>query len=304
MPKKGENVRKRKDGRWEGRYSVKDVYCGTTQVRSVYAKSYAEVRKKLAHARQASQEMMKNGKSIKKGVTINEAALDWLNVIGKNRKHSTCIKYKNIYSRHIQHIIGSVSVSELGQDVVNSILSEKQDVSLSTQKSIVSVTNSILKYVLAKYSVQVYKLEIEMVRIPQKPVEALSKTEQMKLMSYLHSNRDIYTTGIMLCLATGIRLGEICALKWEDIDMENKLLHINRTVQRIAVEGRDTKTALVEDEPKSSFSKRIIPLADVIVEWLLPYYRESGYVLMTDRPMEPRTYQNKYACVLFNALIR
>lgn len=254
------------------------VYCGTTHVRSVYAKSYAEVRKKLAHARQASQEMMKNGKSIKKGVTINEAALDWLNVIGKNRKHSTCIKYKNIYSRHIQHIIGSVNVSELGQDVVNSILSEKQDVSLSTQKSIVSVTNSILKYVSAKYSVPVYKLEIEMVRTPQKPVEALSKTEQMKLMSYLHSNRDIYTTGIMLCLATGIRLGEICALKWEDIDME--------------------------DEPKSSFSKRIIPLADVIVEWLLPYYRESGYVLMKDRPMEPRTYQNKYACVLFNALIR
>ena len=169
-------------------------------------------------------------------------------------------------------------MSELGQDVVNSILSEKQDVSLSTQKSIVSVTNSILKYVLAKYSVQVYKIEIEMVRIPQKPVEALSKTEQMKLMSYLHSNRDIYTTGIMLCLATGIRLGEICALKWEDIDME--------------------------DEPKSSFSKRIIPLADVIVEWLLPYYRESGYVLMTDRSMEPRTYQNKHACVLFNALIR
>ena len=226
---------------------------------------------------------------------IDNVAAEWLTVVDKNRKHSTYVKYKNIYYGYIQKIIGNINVSNLEQDKINSILDSEQEMSLSIRRSVVCVTNLLLKYASTKYSIPRYKLESDMIKLQQKPVEALNKDEQSRLISYLYDNPDIYTTGIMLCLATGMRLGEICALKWEDIDLKNKMLHVNRTVQRIAVANRETKTALVEDEPKSIFSKRAIPLADTIMECLIPYYRESGYVLRGNRPMEPRTYQNKYA---------
>lgn len=295
MPKRGENVRKRKDGRWEGRYTVKDVCRGTTCVRSVYAKTYSEVRRKLANARESAQLMSEKEYSVKEEVEVDNVVARWFETIERTRKHSTCVKYKNIYYVYIQKIIGSVNINKLTQETINSIILDKPELSVSIRRSIICVTNMLLKYISSEYLTPVYKLENDMVKVSQTPVESLSESEQEKLVLYLQNNRDIYKIGIMLCLATGIRLGEVCALKWEDIDIKNGLLYVNRTVQRIAVTGGTNKTALVESEPKSFFSKRVIPLADSVIEWLQPYYREVGYVLSDNRPMEPRTYQNKYS---------
>ncbi len=295
MPRKGENVRKRKDGRWEGRYSVKDVYCGTTCVHSVYAKSYNEVRRKLAEARRAAQTMTAGADLSRNDVKTDAVAEEWLDYMEKMRKHSTCVKYRNIYKGYIRNIIGNLGVTELNTEKVKLILTKEQDISSSIQRSIVCVTNQLLKYISSVYSVETCRLKSDKTSVASKPIESFEKAEQIKLISYLYDNSDIYKTGIMLCLATGLRLGEVCALKWEDIDLESRLLHVNRTVQRIAVEGGRSKTALVESEPKSSFSKRAIPLADTVIKWLSPYYHEHGYVLRLNRPMEPRTYQNKYA---------
>ncbi len=301
MPKRGENVRKRKDGRWEGRYSVKDVYCGTTCVRSVYAKSYTEVRQKLAEARRSAQEVLRKSNADKRTVSIADTAEEWIAFIQKNKKHSTYIKYKNIYQKYIEPLLGDIKADGLTQDMVNQILDSENDISLSIQKSVICVTNLLLKYVSQKYKISVFKLESDTVRTVLKPVEALSMSEQQSLIECLCREPDVYKTGIMLCLATGVRLGEICALKWEDIDLKNRLLYVNRTVQRIEVNDGKTKTALVVGEPKSIFSKRTIPLADTVIKWLLPYYKESGYLLKNNAPMEPRTYQNKYAGYLNSA---
>lgn len=114
-------------------------------------------------------------------------------------------------------------------------------------------------------------------------------------MQFLHNNMDISKAGIFLCLSTGLRLGEVCALKWEDIDIEQKILHVNRTVQRIESKDGFQKTALLETPPKSSFSNREIPISDSLLQ-ILAHFRktEQGYVLCTHKPMEPRTYQNHF----------
>ena len=83
---------------------------------------------------------------------------------------------------------------------------------------------------------------------------------------------------ILLCLFTGLRLGELCALKWEDIDFENKILMVNRTVQRLYVEGCKTKTKLVETPPKSEYSKREIPLPAAILELLISFQNNKDYI--------------------------
>ena len=114
-------------------------------------------------------------------------------------------------------------------------------------------------------------------------------------MQFLHNNMDISKAGIFLCLSTGLRLGEVCALKWEDIDIEQKILHVNRTVQRIESKDGFQKTALLETPPKSSFSNREIPISDSLLQ-ILAHFRktEQGYVLCAHKPMEPRTYQNHF----------
>lgn len=88
---------------------------------------------------------------------------------------------------------------------------------------------------------------------------------------------------------------EICSLKWKDIDFEEKTMCVNTTVQRIPIDGKDTRTRLLEGEPKSMFSKREIPLSDDLARLLHNYHTDSGeYVINQNRPMEPRTYQKKF----------
>ena len=124
-----------------------------------------------------------------------------------------------------------------------------------------------------------------------KPVEILNHTEQATLFRFLHHNMCRYKLGVIICFSTGLRLGEICALKWSDIDIDEKLLRVNRTVQRIAVPGQDTKTSLLEGTPKSIFSQREIPLSDDLIDLLFPFYGKGEYVVGIRKPVEPRNYQ-------------
>ena len=105
---------------------------------------------------------------------------------------------------------------------------------------------------------------------------------------------DIYKLGIYICLFTGLRLGELCALKWSDLDMNLKLLHVNSTVQRIRVSDKQTKTCLIETPPKSFCSKREIPISDQLYQFLKEFHCQDKNVLNGKAPMEPRTMQNKF----------
>ncbi|MCM1541790.1 MAG: site-specific integrase [Blautia sp.] len=296
MARRGENIRKRKDGRWEGRYRYTDS-AGTVRSRSVYARTYRDVKEKLS-----TEKMKCKGTGRLKGttdtgadsITFDDSANEWFECMGKKRKHSTCVKYRNIYDIHVKPIIGNIRISEISQDKINSIFPHDIAKSDSLLRSISCVTNQIMKYAADRYQVTCRLAACDRIKKVRRPVEALSRSEQAKLIHYLYSFPDIYKTGIILCLSTGLRLGEVCSLKWEDIDFENRILCVNRTVQRISVQDRNSKTALVESEPKSCFSKREIPITDDLVRLLQPYRENGGYVLCGNKPMEPRTYQNRF----------
>ena len=122
-----------------------------------------------------------------------------------------------------------------------------------------------------------------------------------KLCRYLLSDLDSCKLGILICLYMGLRLGEICALKWEDIDFQRKTIHINRTVQRIQVEQEDRKTILYEGPPKTLCSVREIPIPEFLFPLLLSCKDDGVYVLNKFSPMEPRTYQYKFYSYLNKA---
>lgn len=303
MPRRGENIRKRKDGRWEGRYRTRDSV-GRSRSHSVYARTYGDVKAKLSLEKSKAGEMRQTIGKPDYGaerITFDDIAVDWFGEIERQKKHSTYVKYRNIYDTYVKSVIGNTPVSEINQDEINSVFPCNSSKSGSILRSISCVTNQIIKYAAIRSHVACPTAVCEKPKKTRRPVEALSTAEQTKLVRYLYSHLDVDKTGIILCLSTGLRLGEICSLKWEDIDFDNRILYVNRTVQRISVQNCESRTVLLESEPKSCFSKRAIPITDDLIRLLQPYRGDGDYVLRGNSPMEPRTYQNRFAKYLEDA---
>ena len=137
----------------------------------------------------------------------------------------------------------------------------------------------------------------------KKELDIMSKDNQRKLMKYLKNNFSFYNLGLIICLSTGIRIGEICALKWCDFDRGNNTLRIQRTIQRLQVLDNDkTYTRLVISTPKTSNSQREIPLSNELVKMIKPLLRvvNCEYFVLSNAltPIEPRRYRKYYKKIL------
>lgn len=316
MSKRGENIRKRADGRWEARFLVTDSVTGKRKSKSVYAKTYADVKRKLIEAKYSLEEETKkeqkretppcsvrsSGSTVTKSIFLTDIAEIWLMETAELKKHSTYIKYRGIYEKYLVKKLGEISVinasGSKASEIYKQICIQDTDMSDSLTKSIYCVLNQILNYCNLHYHTDIRPVIRPRNRTVSKPIKTLAQAEQIRLLHEIYHNMDRYKLGILLCLSTGLRLGEICSLKWSDIDLDGKLLYVNRTVQRIAVDDHTTKTILLEDDPKSLFSKREIPLPDSIMPYLRMFQQPDGYVISGSGPTEPRTYQYRFQKLL------
>jgi len=309
MPRHGDNIRKRTDGRWEGRYYVKDPKTGKSVLRSVYARTYSELKEKLSKmpGKKTFADSAEEGERPDAILLFGEVAEEWLTIVESTQKHATYMKYRTVYEKHLREKLGNCSFRELDSETLADVFrcEGKEALSGSLERSISCVLKQIFSHASVYYHISPPQYACEGKKAAAKPVETLNQTEQAKLLQCLYDEMDIYKLGIVVCLSTGLRLGEICSLKWEDIDFEGKLLHVNTTVQRIAVDGKNTRTTLLEGKPKSIFSKREIPLSDELIKLLCPYSGGAGeYVINKGKPMEPRTYQNKFHKYLQDAGVK
>lgn len=301
MARHGENIRKRKDGRWEGRFAVYSKAKEKKVYRSVYGKTYNEVREKLVLHKNLSENSLSETSltQAEKIINLCDMAEEWLKNIKCSRKTSTYVKYYAIYHNHIKQLFDNTVISEITETSVREKISDHLSDSIS--KSIYCVLNQILKYTSKKYCISTPNLKKSESVIQNRPVQTLSQGEQKKLISVLYKDVTIFKTSVLLCLFTGLRLGEVCALKWSDIDFENKIFTVNRTVQRLPANGRHTKTALIETVPKSECSKREIPLSDIAFKLLQGNCNRKEYVFGDYKPMEPRTLQYHFKKILNEA---
>jgi len=327
MARHGENIRKRTDGRWEGRYRVYDDEKGKQAYHSVYGRTYDEVKEKLFlkkdsfqnysrtdiqytekqdHSGQSvseqnalEQNVSEQNTSLRQSLVLTNIAQEWLEEVKEKRKHSTYVKYKLIYDTHIKKIFQTITLSGVSDAFSKDAISES--LSDSVQKSIYSVVNQILKYIFQKYSIQAPPVKRPAFETQKRPVKVLAKSEQKKLISVLYTETDIYKMAVLLCLFTGLRLGELCALKWTDIDYENQVLAVGRTVQRLYAEGCITKTALTEAAPKSVFSCREIPLTADNIKLLATFSNGKEYAFGGAKPLDPRTMQYHFKRILKEA---
>ncbi len=318
MARHGENIRKRKDGRWEGRYSVYSEEKGGNIYRSVYGKSYEEARKKLEHEKRGNgrgqQTALGMGSMPESGegpLLFADLAQEWLAWVKETKKQSTYVKYKQVYEQHVACVLGQMDLCLVTDVSVRGRI--PQSITDSVQKSIYCVLNQVLKFASRQYGVTVPVLQRPSASGHKKPVRPFSRKEQKQLFSVLTCGQDLFKIAMLLCLYTGLRLGEVCSLKWEDIDFQSRIITVSRTVQRLYMEGFQTKTVLWESEPKSTHSRREIPTSDGVLELLARiqgWKRGQGNERDTDRdvyifggkkPVEPRTMQNHFKKILKEA---
>lgn len=307
MPRTGENIYKRKDGRWEARYLKCKTVSGKACYGYVYGKTYREAKEKRLNA--ISQSLAINKREIPQcNDTFGDAARKWLTVTEVQIKESSVVKYQYILEKHILPVFQDLCVSELTneriQDFSIQLLSDGTEQGKGLSSKTVSDILSVLRSILSYAGKQGKKIATDgsgvRIRRTQKPLRVLTRNEQNVLSSYLVKNSDQKNTGILLCLYSGIRVGELCALRWEDISLVEHTIYIHKTMQRIQNrEPTVAKTKVIVDEPKSSSSNRLIPIPQEIVAILKTIPCKSGYFLTgTERMIEPRVMQNRFKQIL------
>lgn len=285
MPRRGENIYKRKDGRWEARFIKEISVDGTKKYGSVYAKTYSEVKQKR-------QSVLTEIKSIKPTckITVEFAIGEWLRHIKNQVKITSFQKYSCVVDKHIIPIIGKCEIKYLNSITIQKYTDKllEQNLSRTTVNDILVVLGMGLSYAKKEYNIAIPK--IPLVKNPPKEMRVLSLEEQNVFVKFLLSKNDIFAFGMLLAIFTGLRIGELCALTWEDIT--DNTITVNKTVQRIR---KNNYTEVVILPPKTASSNRVIPIPKELL-MLLKAKRSVGNVLVQEngKPVEPRLLQMKF----------
>ena len=219
-------------------------------------------------------------------------------------KKSTYAAYSLIVETHLLPAFGNLTlVTE--KDVQGFVLSKLESgLSQKTIKDMLIVLRMILKFGAKKQYCAYLPFDVIFpTEREHQDLEVLSVANQRKIINYVRENFTFRNLGIFICLSTGIRIGEVCALTWDDIDTDNGIIHIRKTIQRIYINDNGTKkTELLIDTPKTATSMRDIPMIKDLYDLLKPLkkvVRNDYYVLTNDAmPTEPRTYRNYYKKLL------
>ena len=308
MSKKGENIRKRKDGRWEGRYKRGRKENGELIYGSVYGKTYREVKEKMRVA-------MTVPKDVKPPIASAEMTFaillrKWQESNEIRLKGGTKTRYENLINSHIIPELGELKLSEISATTINGFLTTKLmkgrldgsgPLSPSYVRSIALVITSALNYAVAEGYMQAFKNKINKPTITKSELPILSLENQKVLEQHLKAELTPTSIGILISLYTGLRIGEICALCWNDINLNTRTIYVRHTVSRVKSAGTDSKTELILDEPKTASSKRVVPIPSPLFNAILDYRRDatSIYVVSsTDSFVSPRTYDARFHRVL------
>ena len=310
MPRKGENIFKRKDGRWEGRY-IRERDGNKAVYGYVFGKSYLEVKQKKSEAiSRIDHEKNQVKKQIQaKSPIFENIAFQWLEALKPIRKKSTIVKYMGQLKNYIIPAFGNLKLNEISNENIISfsrkLLTEEQQgrkLSPKTVSDIISRMKSIRRFALLRgYEVNYIPNVVE-IPLRQRQIRILTFVEENKILRYLKNHFDFTALGILLSLFTGLRIGELCALKWSDFSFEDKEFYVRRTMQRLHNLDDDSKrkTSIEIDEPKSQSSIRKIPIPDELLTYLKNAYVADAYVLSGSKNkfVEPRTMENRFKSVL------
>ncbi len=236
--------------------------------------------------------------------SLSEIAKLWRADKKQYVKKSSYAAYMLLIENHLLPVFGNCQVIEEAQVQTFVLQKLEQGLSQKTIKDMLIVLKMILKFGAKNKWITYNPFDIQFpTERESHQLEVLSRTNQKKIMNYIQDHFTFRNLGVYICLSSGMRIGEICALTWEDIDVNTGIISVRRTIQRIyTVEDGTRKTELVLDTPKTKNSMRDIPISRDLLRILKPIKKvvnNSFYVLTNDaKPTEPRTYRSYYELLM------
>lgn len=308
MPRRGENIRKRKDNRWEGRYIKARSSTGKAVYGSVYGKTYSIVKEKLKSINETEVTFSKGN-----NFTFREALLLWWENNKIKQKTQTYCKYIQLIETQIIPKLGSIKLTMLNYVIINQFIAEKSSagrldksggLSPAYIQTICFIIDSTIKFCVDNgFCAPIYGKITRPVK-QRKDIRVLSLEEQKILEQSLLNDINENKIGMLISLYAGLRIGEVCGLKWKDIDFERSVINVSCTVERIKnIEnnGSVAKTTLIVSDTKTESSTRVIPLSQTLKKILFKYKGcEREYIIQgKNYPYaDPRTLQYAFKKLL------
>ena len=299
---KGENIFKRKDGRWEARYIKGYQLSGKIKYGFCYGKSYREAKEKVTQCKAAlvSGEP-ESGADHRRRFTFY--CDEWLRLRKGRVKESTYIKYDTALRRHIKPRLGSCNPQSFTTGLIDRFTEQllfEAALAPKTVRDVRTVLRGVLRDTAAAFPGVIPPVEIHYPKNGRKEMRVLSREEQARLVAYLLTDMDACKFGVLLTLFTGMRIGELCALQWRSISLTEQTIRIDATLQRLRNTGEAgaSRTRLVTGTPKSDTSARTIPLTDYAAQLcrrMDPHSPEAYVLTGTEHCMEPRALQYRMA---------
>jgi len=218
------------------------------------------------------------------------------------------------YATYIQHVnnhilpyFSGMDIEAMNDDTVQEFADSLlgSGLRLKSIKDVIVVLKMILRYgsKLGAWPYKGYNLRFPTSAETRRNISVLSQKDQQKLQRYLSENFSFRNLGLQLCLQSGMRVGEICALQWQDFDLQNNVIHITKTTQRIWLsDGEEKDYRLSVGSPKTMSSVRDIPIARGLlktIKSLRKVMRDDYYVVSNaPQPLEPRYYRDYLRKVL------
>ncbi len=299
----GITIYKRKDGRFESRLKIGENANGKPVYKYVYAASKIDCRRK------AELWQLCLGDS-KQTIRYDKVCKQWLDFVSSYAKKSTYGIYAYTLNRYLIPTFGKIRLCDLTEEVILVFVDElmkkktyrKKLLSNTSIHNIFLIFKMTLKFAEKHFGITnpTANIHISLYR-PTKSKELISDDDWLRLKKYLQNDYSATATAIAIAVHTGMRIGEICALQRQDIDLINDLLHVQRTVQRVNIINKTgaKKTRLALDEPKSLTSRRIIPIPTILLKHLRKLcknlHEEDFLFGRTKRTaLEPRTLQYRF----------
>lgn len=273
--KKGENIYKRKDGRWEGRFKKCRSDSGIIRYGYVYGHCYSDVKKQLTVKK--TQYITVHSKRTKYNGTVKDWLAFWLEYrVQSQIKVSTYSNYRMKLWNHIYPDLGEILLVELTKmDIEHFIRTlAAKGLSNSTIQNVIHLLRSGLKQAVYEEKIGYNPcLNVVVPPVRRTVIHALSVNDQKRLEQAAHSSKN--GAAVILALYTGMRIGEISGLRWTDIDMTKDIIHVRRTVTRIPSTTKVGQTELHVGLPKTDTSLRELPLPTNLKSYLRQQQQRS-----------------------------
>lgn len=233
---------------------------------------------------------------------LNDVIINYIRFKNTILNSSTLARYHNLFENHIKEWFKEIDIAQIN----NSLLQKYVDEQWIEKTTSIVIREAILLIKLAlKREAKISNFDMPMIDLDfpplakRKNVETLTRIEEKQLINYILNDERQKYSGIILSLLTGMRIGEICALKWSDIDLKKRQINVNKTLQRICI--KNNKSAIQIGKTKTSSGLRNIPISNFLYDFLVsikPSNRDTYFLTNSTTPKEPRNYRKIYKTLL------